>query len=452
MLHINKTKKIALSVAAVSAVALPSVVAATTTLISANDSFAAGVPSGFNDQNFYNCVLAEFQSEYPDETVASSGLTDSQLAKIKTLDCNGANAQDNQKITDLTGLQKMYELYDLKLHSNKISAINVASNTDLVRIDVSDNQLSSIDVRNNTNLKTLALYDNNISSLDISKNTELTQLAVYRNKLTSIDATNNTKLLQIYAQNNSLASINTSNCTALALLVLSDNKLTSVNLRNNPELTMVFLHNNLLTTLDVSRNTALELLSVHENNLTELTVSSNPELKHLYVDNILVTAGIEDMSLSSGEAEFDLTGLKFISDEGNTVINNTNNYAYNSANKKLTVSNFAATGGFAVVSPKDASKELSDYKNFKLKLGKVDQSDPGDDDDADDTVVPDTSAETGKTTDDGVKTPDTGSMTREDKDSISFISYLSPVLIITMVSILFYACGRKILIRKRIGF
>ena len=501
--------------------------------ISSGGEDSGSMPEGFNDQNFYNCVLTEFQTEYPDETVASTGLTDAQLAKVRTLNCDGENAQASQKIADLTGLNKMTGIQELKLKHNKISAINVANNTKLIRLDVSDNQLTSIDTSSNASLQLLAVPDNQITSLDVHNNTALATLIANGNQLTSLDLTNNTSLAMLYVYDNDMTSLDVSHNTKIAILVAGTNKLTTLNLMNNTELAILYVNDNMLTSLDtskntkittlyannnkltslnisnhvalttlyaygnqleslnlssntgltnlnirdnqlssldVSKNTSLECLRSQKNDLTELDVSGNPGLTDLYADDIIIAAGIEDTSLSSGEAEFNLTDVKFISEEGNTTINNAAAYTYNSANKILTVNDFAATKGYVQTSPIDTSLEQSEYKNYKLKIGEVSPDDPddpvdpdeptdpdapsnpsdkdsGSEDGADDANVPNTSG--GKRS---AKTPDTGAMRTDNNDSSSSTSYVLPVTIAVVVLVLIYVAGRKYLSRRRMNF
>ena len=40
-----------------------------------NQNTYAAMPSAFNSQDFYDCVEAAFRAEYPEESIASSGLT-----------------------------------------------------------------------------------------------------------------------------------------------------------------------------------------------------------------------------------------------------------------------------------------------------------------------------------------------------------------------------------------
>ena len=161
-------------------------------------------------------------------------------------------------------------------------------------------------------------------------------------------------------------------------------------------------------------------------------VSSNPNLTNLYADNILVTAGIENMSLTSGSAEFDLADLKFISEDGNTTINDTDYYSYNELTKILDVNDFAATKGFVRTVPIDNTLEQSEYKNYKLRIGQVDPKDIIDDDDEEEAG----------------RKPDTGAVTNTNNKSEG----VSILPIIAVVSVLAYVVGRKYVSRRKINW
>ena len=176
MLTLNKKKKVALSALAATALVLPVSVLAVNKINSAQDTHAANVPSGFNDQILYDCVLAEFQTEFPNESVASTGLTDAQLAKIKTVWCPGS---DNSKITDATGIEKMTGVTGITLNKNNLRSIDVSHNQALIVLAIIDNQISSLDVSHNPELMNLRVYDNQLSSLNVSSNPKLEVLLAW---------------------------------------------------------------------------------------------------------------------------------------------------------------------------------------------------------------------------------------------------------------------------------
>ena len=191
MLSLNKKKKVAFSALAVTALALPVSVLAVNKISSFENTYAATMPASFKDQNFYDCVLAEFQSEFPNETVASTGLTDAQLAKIKTVWCPG---NDNSKISDATGIEKMTAVTGITLDKNSLKTIDVSKNVNLIVLALTENQLTSLDVSKNPELMNLRVYGNSLTSLDVSHNPKLEVLLAHSNSLTSMDISSNSDL------------------------------------------------------------------------------------------------------------------------------------------------------------------------------------------------------------------------------------------------------------------
>ena len=197
MLRINKQKKLAILAIALTTLVIPVIAVTVNKINSVEDTFATGMPSGFNDQNFYNCVLAAFQTEYPGETVASSGLTDTQLAKIVTLNCYDENKPESEKIINTDGLNKMTGLEYLNLENNKIAAIDTSQNTELSRWVLSSNELTELDVSCNNKLTSLYASKNQIASLGrqgLDNNMNLVELSLYQNQLSNIRVNNNINL------------------------------------------------------------------------------------------------------------------------------------------------------------------------------------------------------------------------------------------------------------------
>ena len=124
----------------------------------------------------------------------------------------------------------------------------------------------------------LACRDNRLKALDISKNTELISIYCSNNLLTSLDISKNTELISIYCHDNQITSLNLSNNPKLEDLWCHDNQITSLNLSNNPKLEDLWCHGNQITALDVSKNTNLRRLlcfnnSIYGSNMTALVNS-----------------------------------------------------------------------------------------------------------------------------------------------------------------------------------
>ncbi len=306
-----------------------------------NQNTYAAMPSAFNSQDFYDCVEAAFRAEYPEESIASSGLTNEQLAKIKNVVCNNLISLDGQRnfsgvelmtslevfsvgryyisynnnsqIIDLSNNHELKELtlvgepigtIDLlnnpkltkvNLSGSELSSIDLSNNTELTELDLGYNELSSIDLSNNTKLVALNLYYNNLTSIELTENTSLVELDLGQNKLSSIDLSNNSKLQHINLGNyvhgecdyfdgeNSISSIDLSKQRNLVYLDLSANQISSIDVSANSELTDLYLSCNQITSIDISDNAKLESLYLSGNQIDMLDVTKNTSLTRLFL-------------------------------------------------------------------------------------------------------------------------------------------------------------------------
>ena len=378
------------------------------------------MPEGFNDQKFYDCVLTEFRTEYPDETVASTGLTDAQLAKIKTVWCPGS---DNSKISDAAGIEKM------------VSATGIT---------LSNNNLRSIDVTHNPNLIVLALDRNELKSLDVSNNPELMNLRVYNNQLDSLDVTNNTKLM---------------------VLLASSNLLTTIDISNNPDLTDQFAVDDILVkaniipvTTTVSPSFDLSELNIIgadqsiENTSNYVYNSSN---KIVTVNNYVGTGGYVQVSSSVDNKTFKLQLPKFVVFDTNGGSNGPSaatcySTSANGSCSIIVASEIPTKTGYLFKGYADSS----DATEAVYALGDtISLSEPKkvyavwSEDSSNDTNVPNTSG--GKS---DTKSPDTGVMKIEDDNSSSSTSNILPATVAVIVLTLTCIAVRKYLSRKRINF
>ena len=129
------------------------------------------------------------------------------------------------------------------------------------KIDVSGKGIKSLDgIECFTHLKTLKCSDNKLTYLDVSSNTALKHLGCHKNQLTYLDVSQN---------------------KALTYLSCSHNELSRLDISQNKQLKQLWCIGNELTQLDVSKNTALQVLGCNDNGLTRLDLSQNKQLKQL---------------------------------------------------------------------------------------------------------------------------------------------------------------------------
>ncbi len=433
--------KILLPTLMVAAIAVPAGAIALSHVFQANPSGAvdgteevqniphatSAMPSPFVDQNFYDRVEAEFKTEFPDETVDPSGLSDTQLAKIKTIEWYDYGKPDVDQVSNVSGIEKLTGLTTFWTTYSKITSIDVSHNIALTRLAVQHAQLTSLDISKNTALKELSLQEGNqLASIDISKNTDLENLNLWGNRLTSLDISKNPMLKDINIAwnnftsidfsnhpslvgltagfNNSLVSVDVSGCPQFWALDVSNNpQLKILDVSNDPQMDHFFLtwrdapvlewlnlSNDQLTSLDVSEKTALKYLDVSNNKLKSLNISKNSNLTELNIyanqlssldlrqnnnleslraDNILLRTNIVGTQ-SGNKKNFDLSKLQFIGDNAgvyNNTIPNTENYTFDETNRVLSVNNLAGTGGYAQIIATSADA----HADYKLQLPKV---------------------------------------------------------------------------------
>ena len=413
-----------------------------------------------------------------------------ELHKLVALAIQNNQLSGSLDVSRNTGLELFYA------NANELTGINLGNISSLKDLRLSENQLTgTLDVSNSTGLEKLYIWDNKLAGLDLGNISTLKELSVSANQLSgTLDVSKNTGLETLYAYTNELTNINISGLNTLKKISIGHNNITDeakvasimgvvIDNRDHleelsimnlpigeidasvfPNLTFLNVSGCGLSSLDVSHNANLQTLAVRNNNLSSLDVTHNAELSSLSTDNIIVTAGIEDESLTSGQKTFDLSNLKFISEDGNTTIPNTNYYTFNSSSKILSVTDIAKTGGFVLTAPIDSSIENSEYRRYKLQIAKIDSSAPTDDptvdpadegDDSDETIVPNTSGgdetgETGTGGKDAAGKPETGASTNDGKSGSSISISVLPIIIVALA--ILGVIGRKYISHKKINW
>ena len=246
----------------------------------------------FTDQNFYNCVIDNYNSEKETNLSYTTALSDEQLSSIERLSCS------YKEIANAEGLEKLINLNYLDLSYNNIELVDVSENISLKQLYVAGNSLTAIDITNNSDLmdldirfndftslnlvgdslKYLRISNNKITHIDITALVNLENLYSTTNEIEDIDLTKNKKLIYIDLSYNKLSEINVGQNTGLKTLNVKGNNLTNLDLSENTELSTADLASNQLSTLNINNNKKLETLWVSDNNLNNLDLSENTEL------------------------------------------------------------------------------------------------------------------------------------------------------------------------------
>ena len=245
--------------------------------------------SNFPDENFRNYLLS--QDYGSDGKLMASEATKASQIWV-----------ESKNITSLKGIEFFSSLKKLSCAKNKLTSLDLSSNTMLESLYCESNQLTELNLVNNVQLKWIRCHHNKLTSLNVSQCKEIMQLQCQYNQLTSLDVTQNTALSNFRCDDNQLVSLDLSRNTSLKELWCAGNNLTALDLSNNGTLEKLYCYSNQLTFLDVSpctlltnlscgsnqllrldvtKNTALEDFSCYRNLLTELNLSNNTSLTKL---------------------------------------------------------------------------------------------------------------------------------------------------------------------------
>ncbi|CAM1355067.1 T9SS type A sorting domain-containing protein [Tenacibaculum halocynthiae] len=207
------------------------------------------------------------------------------------------NKPDNEKVSDLTGIEAFINLTRLSCNYNLIKTFDISKNTKLESFYCDYNLLTNIDISKNINLKYFSCAYNQLTSIDITNNLALLSLNCFNNKLKNIDTSLNKSLENLGCHYNQITDIDVSKNNLLEGLTCSNNLLTELNLTQNEKLKSLYFSENSISTIDLSKNLNLENLSCQSNKLTTLDVSNNSKLLWIWckgnqINNLDLTKNI----------------------------------------------------------------------------------------------------------------------------------------------------------------
>jgi len=269
-----------------------------------SSTFAAPVNPAFVDEEFYKCVVDNYNSNNNENYEYDINLTDEELNTIERLNCSNSK----YKVTYVTGLNKLENLTYMDINNFDIDTIDVSNNKKLTFLSVTESNITSIDVSNNLELTSLQLHNNKLTTIDVSKNTKLELLNLYGNPITSIDVSNNKNLESLDLISAKLTTIDVSKNTELTTLRVYGT-MNSIDVSNNQKLTWLEVNAN-LTGIDLSNNKELKELELSMNDLTEIDLSNNIKLKdvcltynQLTEDSIKLPKSIESLGIFANDIE-----------------------------------------------------------------------------------------------------------------------------------------------------
>lgn len=170
---------------------------------------------------------------------------DSAISLAEAAHFHGALEVKNKGIESLTGIEYFVNLTGLNCSYNKLIAIDLSQNAQLVQLDCSRNDIDRLDVSANSLLTHLFVSFNQIHTLVLDTTAALIELDCSYNELHRIDLTPFDDLTRIEVAGNFLTRLDVRHLKHLNYLDCS--------------------HNQLSETLDVSQNVGLDYLNCKTN-------------------------------------------------------------------------------------------------------------------------------------------------------------------------------------------
>ncbi len=210
-----------------------------------------------------------------------SGSIDGQVPTINLQGITDFNLGQSGDVSDLTGIENMKDLIDLRCSGHKIVDLDLSGNLKLETLSCSDNLIEKLNVTKNFRMKKIWCGGNELEGLDVTQNFDLIHLDAQGNNLKSLNVIHNEFLENLFLSNNDLQELNVSNNTRLISLYCGDNFLDELDVSNNKMLEVLSCGDNSLSILDLSQNKELRSLSCDENDLSSLDLFLKNKLRVL---------------------------------------------------------------------------------------------------------------------------------------------------------------------------
>ena len=178
--------------------------------------------SSFPDRNFRDYVSENIDTN-------SDGTLDifeqKAVERIDVAHYYYYDEEEDGKIATLEGIEFFTNLQYLNCYNNKLTDLDVSSNTQLIELLCSENLLENISVSNNYNLSTLTCDKNNLTSLNVSANSKLSSLYCRDNQLTTLDLSHNPQMYSLNCSNNLIETLATPSVNYIGEWNCSNNNL-----------------------------------------------------------------------------------------------------------------------------------------------------------------------------------------------------------------------------------
>lgn len=222
------------------------------------------------DVNFKQALIDWGYDDNADGEISTSEAEDIRELYISNTSHNPDLPNVDEKISDLTGIEKLINLVELECSSNLIEILDLRYNTKLARLSCGNNKLTSIQFCQNSPLEELNLGYNLFYELDLYNCPHLRYLNCSGNEFAELDLNNLIELEYLNCSHNQLIIVDISQNTNLKNLVCSFNSLTDLDVSYNANLDKIDCSHNQITNLDLSQNNKLGILNFGWNPIVNL--------------------------------------------------------------------------------------------------------------------------------------------------------------------------------------
>lgn len=135
-----------------------------------------------------------------------------------------------QNYTDMTGIEMLTGLKNLKIRNGSLINFDISSNKDLEEITLTDINMQSLKVPNLPKLASMTVTGCNITTIDFRDCENIAKIRINSGHVPNVVMGNKPKLTDLQAVNTGVENIDVSKCNALMSLNVSKSKLNSLTL------------------------------------------------------------------------------------------------------------------------------------------------------------------------------------------------------------------------------
>ena len=338
---------------------------------------AAPANPAFTDDEFYACVVDNYNKENDTDYGYDTNLTDEQLESIQSLYCvseENVLGYPVHTFVNTTGIEKMTGLTNVGMMGQRMTAIDLSQNTNLTYVGFANTLLQSLDLTRNSKLQSIELDNNRLTAIDWNSQA-LESVDITESSLSSLDFSRVPNILILHLLHmNSLESLNIRSLTQLQELSVIDTPITALDFSSNQNLNDLSLSDTKITSVDFSSNSALR----------EVSLVGNPiENYNFGTGESLASVG---MRLHAGE-KLDLRSLPSlkelilfgdgVNEESTVALNSGVSLYMGNLENELSISSVTnpdiisdnGDGGFITVRKGTSLITLEDNSTFRLLVG-----------------------------------------------------------------------------------